>query len=81
MILQQWFNFLKARNFFDYDGILCNIASGVHAHESVNDDSSKAHEVTRPSRPTMRPWAWFLGLLATFDLNNCVLVLRSVGGC
>ena len=36
--------FLKTRNFFDYDGILCNIASGAHAHESVNDDSSKALE-------------------------------------
>ena len=50
--------FLKARNLFEYVGFLRNIASGVHAHESVNDDSSKAHEVTRPSRPTMRPWAY-----------------------
>ena len=34
--------FLKARNLFEYDGILRNIASGVHAPESINDDSSKA---------------------------------------
>ncbi len=37
--------FPKARIFFDFNGILCNIASGVHANESVNDDSSKALEV------------------------------------
>ena len=34
--------FLKARNLFEYDGILRNVASGVHAPESVNDDSSNA---------------------------------------
>ena len=34
--------FLKARNLFEYDGILRNIASGFHALESINDDSSKA---------------------------------------
>ena len=34
--------FLKARNLFEYDGILCNIASGVPSHEPVNVDSSKA---------------------------------------
>ena len=34
--------FLKARNLFEYDDILCNIASGVHAPESINDDSLKA---------------------------------------
>ena len=34
--------FLKARNPFECDGNLCNIANGVHAHESVNVDSSKA---------------------------------------
>ena len=27
---------------FEYDGILHDIASGVHAHEPVNVDSSKA---------------------------------------
>ena len=34
--------FLEARNLFEYDGILRNIASGFHAPESINDDSSKA---------------------------------------
>ena len=34
--------FLKARNLFEYDGILRNIASGFYALESINDDSSKA---------------------------------------
>ena len=34
--------FLKARNLSEYDGILHNIACGVHAYESVNVDSSRA---------------------------------------
>ena len=34
--------FLKARNLYQYDGILRNIACGVHAYESVNVDSSRA---------------------------------------
>ena len=37
--------FLKARNPFECDGSLCNIANGVHAHESVIVDSSKALRV------------------------------------
>ena len=36
---------LKARNPFECDGSLCNIANGVHAHESVIVDSSKALRV------------------------------------
>ena len=36
--------YLKERNSFECEGILCNIATGVHAHATVNVDIAKAVE-------------------------------------
>ena len=68
--------FLKARNAFECNGNLCNIASGVHAHESVNVDSSKSLEVKFSEKMEGATPAHF-----SFKRSDQAITLASKNSC